>query len=202
MKRLFLIFTIIISQISSAGSESIPLQCREAIAKAENTLILVDNHIEFKISDPQSTCESSFEYEYLKSAAPRYLITSWPENGALGINAQRNLYIAWPDSSEAKYIGSLPVDAEVLKEGKYRRVSQEGGGIYETIYFIQDDRVNIEKPSKELVVANTECIYSHDNDDSCQRMTGTFDDPICVYSHDGEKTLTEISDCSGLLNFE
>lgn len=187
MRSLFLIFTIIISQVSNAGGERIPLQCRSVIAKAENTLILVGNHIEFKISDPQSTCGSSFEYEYLKSAGSRYLITSWPENGGLGINAQRNLYMARPDSSEAKYIGSLPVDAEVLKEGKYRRVSQEVGGIYETIYFIQDGRVNIEKPSKELVIANTECIYSHENDDSCQRMTGSFDDPICVYSYDGKK---------------
>ncbi|WP_296218368.1 hypothetical protein [Pseudomonas sp. UBA2684] len=202
MKIFYFFFSLILSHASVAENETALLQCREVVTEGKRSLILSADNIDFIISTSQSTCESSFEYQYLKSDNDRYLITSWPTSEELGVNAQRNLYIASPERPDAKYIGSVPVDAEIVGEGRYRRISQEGGSIHETIYFMRDAQIDIEKPSKELVIANTECIYLQGSDSECQRMTGTFENPICVYSHDGKKSLADVSSCSELLNFQ
>lgn len=202
MNIFYFFFSLILSNASVAENEATHFQCREAITEGKRSLILSADNINFRIQTSQSTCESPFEYQRLKSDSDKYLITSWPTSEELGVNAQRKLYMASPERPDAEYIGSIPVAAEIVGEGRYRNISQEGGSIHETIYFMRDAQLYIEKPSKELVIANTECVYLQGNHNDCKRMTGTFENPICVYSHDGEKTLADISICSELLNFQ
>lgn len=200
MKTLLVTLFFLLSQVARADGGNLSLQCRE-IVQGKQVIILTGNQIKFDIVDPYRTCESLFEYERLQRDDGAYLITSWPENDELGINAQRHLYIALSANSEARFVGAVPVEASVIDEGVYRSVSQVGGSIFETIYSIDNGAVSIKKPTKELIISDTKCVYAHEGSDACLDMTGTFDKPVCVYSVDEKKILADISECSDLQGF-
>lgn len=124
------------------------------------------------------------------------MITSWPTDKELGLNAQRDLFIAPSKRSEAIYIGSIPVDATAISAGTYRSITQLGGSIYETVYVLHESSIKIKSPSRELIISDTVCLYKEQNDSACQPFTGTFDNPLCVYVYNGTKTLRNLTDCS------
>ena len=74
--------------------------------------------------------------------------------------------------------------------------------MHETIHFLEGDQVKIEKPSKELIFSDTQCIHLMKNNKNCQELTGTLEEPICIYSDGERKILERSSSYSGLLQRE
>lgn len=181
-----------------AVSEEAGLACQEVVKKYEKYVILSGNDMEFKIKNPRRACNSIFTYEAIAIPKKKWMITSWPTDDELGLNAQRDLFIASSMKSEASYIGSIPVDAAAISADRYRSVAQSGGSIYETVYLLGEASIKIESPGRELIFSDTACIYKEQNDDLCQPLTGTLDNPLCVYTYDERKILTDLSNCSEL----
>lgn len=188
-----------LSFYSLAGREEASLVCQEITKTDEKHVILSGNELEFQIKNPRRDCDSVFSYEEIALPKKKWMITSWPTDNELGLNAQRDLFIASSMKSEANYIGSIPVDATTISTGRYRGIAQSGGSIYETIYILGETSIKIKSPGRELIFSDTSCIYKEQNSDLCHPLTGTFDNPLCVHIHNERKILTDLSNCSELL---
>lgn len=188
------------SSYSLADSEGASLTCKEVAQADAKYVILSGSDMGFQIQSPRRACNSVFTYEAIMLPKERLMITSWPIDHELGINAQRDLFIASTNRSKARYIGSIPVDATAITAGEYRSIAQSGGSIYETVYILNEESIKIKSPSRELVFSDTVCVYKEQNGDVCQAVTGTFDDPLCVYVYNEKKILMTLFDCSELLH--
>lgn len=93
------------------------MTCQEAVKVDGREVSLSTNDLEFKIKNPRRMCDSIFTYELIALPNEKWMITSWPTDKELGLNAQRDLFIAPSKSSEAIYIGSIPVDATAISAG-------------------------------------------------------------------------------------
>lgn len=197
MNGRYLLFLLSIFSASAfAGDEEASLKCTEANSKE---ILLSTNGVEFTIKSPRRSCGSDFTYEGVALPNKKWMITSWPTDEELGLNAQRELFIAPSIKSEAVYIGAIPVDVVAISPNTYRNITQSGGSIYETTYIINELHIEIKSPSRELVISNSLCVYKKESDSACQTMTGTFDKPLCLYDDGKKKFLKELSSCSELL---
>lgn len=183
---------------SLASGQEIDLACQEAVKFYGGEVSLSINDLEFKIKNPRRACDSIFTYEPVALPNEMWMITSWPTDEELGLNAQRDLFIAPSKRSEAIYIGSIPVDVTAISANTYRSITQLGGSIYETVYVLHEPSIRIKNPSREFIISDTVCLYKEQNDSACQYFTGTLDNPLCAYIYNGKKILKELSDCSDL----
>lgn len=194
-------FLLGISSAATAGE--IDLKCQEKTTENGTDLVLTAEKTEFAIKKTQHTCESSFMYIPSSKSAAGGLIIKWPEEDNLGPQAHLIIFSAPLQSSEAEEIGSIPADSNLTEaeNGKFQQISQEGGSIYETIYLITDSGIEIESPSRELIIDDTKCIYTHENQKDCKNITGTFNRPVCLNSFFGKKVLAPAEACSDLINW-
>lgn len=197
MRNRYLIYFLFFLSINSlASSEETDLACQEAANIDGREVSLSTNDLEFKIKNPRRVCDSNFTYDLVALPNEKWMITSWPTDEELGLNAQRDLFIAPSKKSEAIYIGSIPVDATAISTGTYQSITQLGGSIYETVYVLHEPSIKIKSPSREFIISDTVCVYKEQNGSVCQHLTGTFDDPLCVYIYNGKKILKDLSNCS------
>ncbi|WP_153014219.1 hypothetical protein [Pseudomonas sp. EpS/L25] len=192
-------FLCLLSVCACASGKEASLKCKEADSGNAKDISLYANDIEFTIRNSKRTCDSDFIYEEVILPSKKWMITSWPTSEELGLNAQRDLFIAPSKKSEATYIGSIPVDATPIGTNTYRNIAQSGGSIYETVYQISESSVETKTPSMELVISDSLCAYKKENDSVCQTVTGTFDKPLCIYTDGKKKVLLELSSCSELI---
>lgn len=162
---------------SFSSSEETGLQCKDVING--RSILLKNNELELTIKNSRRSCGSDFTYEEATLPSRKWLITSWPTDEELGLNAQRELFIAPSRKSEAVYIGAIPVDAVAIAPYTYRNIIQSGGSIYETIYVISESSVETKTPSRELIISDALCVYKKESDSACQTIIGTFDKPLC-----------------------
>lgn len=198
MLNRYLICFLFFSINSLASSQEIDLACQEAVKSHGREVSLSTNDLEFKIKNPRRVCDSNFTYEFVALPNEKWMITSWPTDEELGLNAQRDLFISPSKKSEATYIGSIPVDAIAISASTYRSITQPGGSIYETVYIVHESSIKIKDPSREFIISDAVCVYKEQNDSVCQTLTGTFDNPLCVYIYNGRKILKDLSNCSEL----
>jgi hypothetical protein len=198
--RRIVLLLCFMSFYSLAGSKEASLKCQEVTRSDGKHVILSANDLELKIKNPRRACDSVFTYESIMLPKEKMVITSWPTDDELGVNAQRDLFVALPGGAELSYIGSIPVDAVAISADRYRNIAQVGGSIYETVYLLGDHSITLETPGKELIFSDDACIYKDQNDDVCHILTGTFDNPLCVYIHNERKVMMDLSSCSELFH--
>jgi len=200
MHSRYLIFLLcLLGFYSFASEEDGGLTCKELDTRNGRDIFLSSNDMAFTIKSPRRSCNSRFTYEQINFPSEKWMITSLPTEEELGLNAQRELFIAPSKKSEAIYIGAIPVDAISIGTNTYRNLTQSGGSIYETVYQINESSVETKTPSRELVISDSLCVYEKESDSACQTMTGTFDKPLCLYTDGEKKILEESSSCSELL---
>jgi hypothetical protein len=196
------VFLLFIS--STATADDIDLKCQANTKEKETDLILTGEKIEFRIKNTQHTCESSFMYIPSSKDATRGIIIKWPEYENLGPQVHLSIFSALPKTSEAEEIGSVPVESNLTEaeNGRFKQIPQEGGSIYETVYLVKDNRIEIESPNRELIIDDTTCVYNHESQAECTNMTGTFSKPICLHSYYGKKVLAAEEMCADQIIWE
>jgi hypothetical protein len=202
MKIFFTLCLLLLSLNLIADKSNIAINCQEAMTESGPALIVTVGKSKFVIKNQEDTCETDFEYIAPHSDKELPMIAAWPTTDELGVNAKRDFYRVSPSMQEAKYLGSIPVDATLISKNRYRSISQVGGSMYETVYFFDNNQINIETPSKELIILDTQCIYKNKDSNNCKHITGTFDKPICVYNYGNRRILASPSICSDLLPAE
>jgi hypothetical protein len=198
MKTVISILLMTIGITAMAEESNISLHCQEETTNTGNNLTLQADNIEFTLLETQKTCTQEFKYRKSGTNKDLFTITSWPATDELGMNAQNDIFIASTHEKTAHYIGSIPVSANFTKENTYQNITQEGGSIYETIYFIESDKITIQEPHKELIFGDTQCIYSRKNSNTCDNYTGTYEEPLCIFNIDGRKILKKTMRCADL----
>lgn len=181
-----------------ASGKELTLICKEIETDSGRNILLFQRDSEFSITNPRQSCDSSFTYEDNLLPNKKFMISAWPSDENLGLNAQRDIFIAPSKKSEAIYIGAIPVDSTSIGKNTYRSVIQAGGSIYETTYLLTEKSIELKSPSKELVISDSLCIYKTESDPSCQTFTGTFERPLCIYNYSGKKILKNQLSCSEL----
>jgi hypothetical protein len=152
----------------------------------------------FTLKNSERGCESEYTYRDVSDKTKTYLVFSAPGGDDMGLNAQNMIYAVPPGSSEAKYIGSIPVSAIELEDGNYKDIQQVGGSIYESVYVVGDEKISTVSPSKELVISGVQCVYQEKNDKACKKMQGSFKKPLCVLNYGERKVISKAADCAGM----
>ncbi|WP_347902738.1 hypothetical protein [Pseudomonas purpurea] len=184
---------------TSASSEVLEsnLDCKPG---AEGGLILSSAERVFVIKSPERDCQSAFTFKTYPGKTGAILIFAWPPSDEFGLNSQRYVYSVMPEKKEATHIGYIPAGADEIEDRVFKHVLQEGGSIYETRYRIESDKVSTLSPVKELIIADTLCIYPQRNSSKCEQMTGTFENLVCVMNYGERKVLADISACAGMID--
>lgn len=171
-----------------------PAKCHQP-NKNNITLTLKDN-IKINLPVTQKSCASSFAYS--ASMNDTITILAGPGPSELGLNAQHDIYITSENEPAAKYIGSIPVTANPISESKFKDVTQSGGSIFEAIYHITRNSIELDPESLELIFSDTQCILKNKDSKRCVNISGTFEKPICITNSNGKKILQEKSHCADL----
>lgn len=152
----------------------------------------------FTLNNSERGCDSEYTYRDVSDKTKVPLIFSAPGGDDMGLNAQNMIYAVTPGSSEAKYIGSIPVSAVELENGSYKDIQQVGGSIYESVYVVGNEKISTISPIKELVISGVQCVYKEKNDKSCKKMQGSFRKPLCVLNYGERKVISRATDCAGM----
>lgn len=191
-----LCFLLFCASASSEGLEN-GLACNPG---AEGGLILSSTERVFVIKSSERDCNSVFTFENYPDKTGMTLVFAWPPSDEFGLNAQRYVYSVMPEKKEATHIGYIPAGADEVEDRVFKHVLQEGGSIYETRYRIERDKVSTLSPVKELIIADTLCVYPERDSSVCKQMTGTFENLVCVMNDGERKVLTSISECAGMIS--
>jgi hypothetical protein len=162
-------------------------------------MILSSKENSFVIKEIDRGCDSEFTYKKYPGADGGVVIFSWPGSDELGINAWNEVFVAALGEKEAKYIGTIPVMATEISDKVFKTVTQSGSLMYEEMYQVSGYKIVALIPSKEVVIAGELCVYPEKNSVKCKTMKGTLKKPLCVFNYGGRKILSDISECSAML---
>lgn len=173
------------------------LECKGDSGVGEGITLLSEG-VFFTIKRPARDCGSDYVYKKLPNKAKDLLVISLPGSEDLGLDAKNIIYLVASGSNEAKYIGNIPSSANELDDGRYRDIIQFGGSIYENVYIIENGRISIMSPSRELMFSGTHCVYPKENSNDCESMSGSFKKSLCLKNHGERKVVATAEECSGL----
>jgi hypothetical protein len=150
-------------------------------------------------------CISGFEFLPDLHSRTTGLLLAAPSE--LGLSAKNTVYRVSFESSAVREIGEIPASASPGKNGTYVNILQDGGSIYQTIYTVRQDRVEISSESLELVIDGTVClapatnvrtIEAADGGDCPKMVIASFSNPICIAHNGGESRSAPRSACAAL----
>ncbi|MGY2293695.1 hypothetical protein ACW9H6_28480 [Pseudomonas sp. SDO528_S397] len=150
------------------------------------------------VKNTERGCGSEYSYEELLDEKKGGVITSFPTSDDLGLSAKNIIYLVAQDGDEAVYAGEVPASATKLKPGVYEDILQSGGSIYKSVYVLDKGKVSTLYPVKELIVADSQCVYEKKNGKVCRDITGSFNRPLCVLDYGERKVKVDIAECSGM----
>lgn len=180
-------------------SAELPLQCKESVDSKGDVYLSIEG-VEYLVRNAKRQCSSEYLYRKKLGESKYSMIISLPASEDLGLNAKSVIYFISQGGYEAIYVGEVPTSATELENGSYQNIVQAGGAVYETVYKLESDKITILSPGKELVIADTECVYESSADSECKNMSGTFDKPLCLLNYSGRKVLVGMKRCAGMLD--